>query len=191
MNKKIIILVIAALLIGAAGGYFVSDTLKEMGEDITDEEALVKEEPEEIEEAEEVEEEATSEKDQEVTDLYEEDEEITPISDKIVEFDEDMRKVLAEMDFENEPKLVSSSGITPITYVVDRPLTVEDAQIAYDTFKNMENYEIENTDSDAERYEISLSGEVAGEEYTGNLYVNFWFTKEGEENAQKIVVKTL
>ena len=199
MNKTtttiIVVIVILAVIVGAWWMFFQGGTEEPTEEtekpgteetaptDTEGEESTESGQPTEEEESEDVEEEGVSEK-------YEEAEETTAIGES-AEFNEIMREVFAELDFENEPKLVSTGGITRVVYVADRPLTVEDVQTAYDKFKDMEDYEVKMGDQSAEKHVMSLSGEIAGENYSGNLYVAFWLTEGEEEKAQVITVKTL
>ncbi|MFW5888710.1 MAG: hypothetical protein ACOCVY_03270 [Patescibacteria group bacterium] len=186
MSKNNTILIIIIILLVAGGIWYFNSSEESVPEE--NKAGEIEETEDGVENEEETED--KDENEEETSDLYEEAEEATPIEEKNVEIDEDMREVLAELDFEKEPKLVKAEGITVAAYVVDRPLTEEDVQKAYDKFNDMEKYEVEEVESGSEKHEISLSGEVAGEEYSGNMYVNFWLAEEGS-NAQKIVVKVL
>lgn len=192
MSKKAIIVIIIVLLIGGAGWYFMSDRAKENGENVDDEEVIVEEERKAEEEVnEEDNEEEVPLEEEEPTNLYEEAEEVTPTTDRNVELDQDMREIFAEFDFEEEPKLISTGDVTAATYIAERPLTEEDAEKAYDKFEDMEKYEIDETASSSEKYEINVSGEVGEKEYDGDVYINFWLTEEGEKNSQMTIVKIL
>lgn len=125
---------------------------------------------------------------------YDEAEEIAPMEDRTITMDEEFKSVLEEV-FEKEPKLVSTSGIEPLNYVVDRVITTDDVSKIKDLLEE-KGYETVDTRAEGNEYEfdISISEEVLEEKYDGdvggNMYVVIWTAEEGEE-AQKIYVRTL
>ena len=171
MKKTLVFIIIIILALGL-WWFFTEDVEEELDLE-NDEEVLMEEEEDNV---------------------YQQVEEVTPVSQQNEVMDEDFRFVLSEI-FEEEPKLVESEEITVLSYVVNRTITPEDVIDVRDLLET-EGYETVATTSGEIEHEldISITEEVLEERYDGdiggNMYVRFWIAEEGED-AQRIEVVLL
>ncbi len=119
---------------------------------------------------------------------YEEAETVVPMDPRNETMHETFELVLGEI-FEKEPKLINSGDVLALAYIVDRVITPNDVSEVRDLLGEA-GYELEGTRTEEDLYELHLSAEILGQEYRGNIHVEFYLTEEGEK-AQIIKILVL
>ncbi len=199
MNKtvKIILIVVVVLVLIFAGLVYIgwryagnlleegpeaiAEMFGEYAEDVPIEEVPV----DEIEEEEDL-----TPEDPEPTETeenpYHLEEEITPMTDRNIAVNENIKRVMEEV-FEEDPKLIETAAYYDLTYITNRVITEEDVQKVRDVFTESgfemeeETLEVELDDMSADAESYSLNFIVKEEEEEDELRMIFFTTEEGDD----------
>ncbi len=115
---------------------------------------------------------------------YDKAEEVIPMADICVVFDNNFRPILEEI-FDGNVKLIdtASGDLMELEYITNRQITQEDARDIKNSLQD-KDYVMEGSDSSSEKYHFDFSKTMEGKEYN-DIDIEIYLTDEGK-NRQKV-----